>query len=95
MELTVKLTQLNGHFVASVLGDPETRVEAPTRDAAIAGIRQRMDEESRRTEFIPIQVGEHPVRAMAGILKEDPTVEEFLREVYRDRDEQRIQEHGE
>jgi hypothetical protein len=95
MELTVKLTQLNGHFVASLLGEPEIRVEAPTRGAALDAIRKKVEEAISRTEFATIRVGEHPVRAMAGILKDDPTLEEFVREIYRERDEQRIREHGE
>jgi hypothetical protein len=95
MELTVKLTQSNGHYVASLLGEPETRVEAPTREAALDAIRQKVEEGVGRTEFVSIRVGEHPVRAMAGILKDDPTLEDFLRDVYRERDEQRIREHGE
>jgi hypothetical protein len=95
MDFAIKLTQMNGHYTASLFGDPDVRVEAPTREEAIAGIRARVQAGVDRSEILTISVQPHPVMAMAGIFKDDPTLDEMVKEIYRLRDEERIREHGE
>jgi hypothetical protein len=95
MDLAIKLTQLNGHYSASLLGDPDVRVEAPTREEAIAGLRERAQAGVNRSEILTIRVEPHPVLDMVGIFKDDPTLREMADEIYRQRNDQRTREHGE
>jgi hypothetical protein len=96
MDLLIKLTQVNGHYSASLLGDREVRAEAPTQEEAVEGLRRQIQEQVDRSEIRTIRIDDrHPVTAMAGIFKDDPTLEEMVAEIYRQRDEERIREHGE
>ncbi|MBO0698659.1 MAG: hypothetical protein J2P46_09710 [Zavarzinella sp.] len=95
MDLLVRLTQVNGHYSASLLGDPEVRAEAPTQEEAIEGLRRQIQEQVDRSEILAVRIDDrHPVTAMAGILRDDPTLDEMIAEIYRQRDEERIREHG-
>jgi hypothetical protein len=95
MDFAIKLTQANGHYTASLFGDSDVRVEAPTREEAIAAIRARIQAGVDRSEILTVSVQPHPVVAMTGIFKDDPTLHEMVEEIYRRRDEERIREHGE
>jgi hypothetical protein len=95
MDLAIKLDQLNGHYSAALLGNPELHAEGPTPEEAVEAIRRRVQDEINRSRILMIHVDAHPVVAMAGILKDDPTLDEMVAQIYRQRDEERIREHGE
>ncbi len=95
MDVMVRLTQVNGHYSAAILGDESVSATGPTQEAAVASLRNRVQEGMQRSELLTMRVNVHPVLAMAGLLKDDPGFAEIVEEAYRERDAERIAEHGE
>ncbi len=89
MILPVHIEQTNGVFTAFVVGDPTVRAEAPTKEAAIASLRADVNRRIAAGEIVLMDLAPLPVTAFAGILKDDPTLDEMVAEIYRQRDAER------
>ncbi|KAM3100091.1 type II toxin-antitoxin system HicB family antitoxin [Phormidesmis sp. 146-12] len=80
LKLTLVLEQLaSGDVVASVLEFPQCRVEAETREVAIAQIRSDLAAMLERLEFLPLEISKvaaapskSPWIKYAGIFQNDP-----------------------
>lgn len=86
MNIDVKITKANGTFTASVLGDPSIRVEAPNPSVAIQQLRIILERMVHDGELTSIEVSGNGIADFVGILKDDPTLEEMVAEIYRQRD---------
>jgi hypothetical protein len=89
MILAVHVDQTNGTFTASVLGDARLRADGPTREAAVASLREEMNRRLVAGEIVLMDLAPLPVTALAGIWADDPCLEEMVAEIYRQRDAER------
>ena len=86
MKFPVRIEQVNGHFSASLVGDPAVRVEAPSRESVLAAMKAELARCIDSGEIVLIDVPSTGVTDFVGILKDDPTLEEMVEEIYRQRD---------
>jgi predicted RNase H-like HicB family nuclease len=76
-------------YRATPLLFPDCVAEGKTREDALANLRAALDARLAQGEIVTIEVGEseHPWLKGAGIFKDDPTFDDFLREIERYRHE--------
>lgn len=87
MSFPVLIHQDNGHFVATLLGAPEVRVEALTREAALTQMRAALQTRMSVGELVFLDVPEEEgILAAAGTYRDDPALLEICEEIYRQRD---------
>jgi hypothetical protein len=87
MSFPVFVHQDNGHFVATLIGAPEVRVTAPTREGAIAQMQVALDRRHAAGELVFLEVSTRKgVSAIAGKYRDDPTLKDIREEIYRERD---------
>ena len=76
----------DGQFEARLVGAPEVRAAAATREQALAALELAIEERLGRGKLVALEV---PRRALAGLFgkyRDDPTVREICEEAYRERD---------
>jgi predicted RNase H-like HicB family nuclease len=86
-EITVTLMlepQASGRFVASVMEFPDCRVEAESREAAIALVHQAWESRIEQVEFLPLSLPltasrsvDNPWTKLFGLFKDDPDFAEI------------------
>jgi hypothetical protein len=86
-EITVTLMlepQASGTIVASAVEFPDCRVEAATREAAIALVSDRLQAQLDQVEFVPLNLSlrdqsqvENPWTKLFGLYKDDPDFAEI------------------
>jgi hypothetical protein len=87
MAFPILIHQENGHIVATLLGAPEVRVEATTREAALAQMRTTLQTRMSVGELVFLDMPEEEgILAAAGTYKDDPALLEICEEIYRQRD---------
>jgi len=90
MVIPVRIETQNGTVTASVAGWSEMRVDAPTREAAMHGLRTLVAERIGTGELAVLDVGTG-VSDIAGIFRDDPTLREICEEAYRLRDAETLE----
>jgi predicted RNase H-like HicB family nuclease len=94
-EITVTLMlepQASGRFVASVMEFPDCRVEAETKEGAIALIQQQWQTQTERVEFMPLHLPlpktavESPWSKLFGLYKDDPDFAEIAAAIRAERE---------
>jgi len=91
----VTVEQQNGTFTAAVLGSPHLRATAGTKDGAVAALRADVAGRMTVGEIVFMDVEPDGLLAAAGAFKDDPTLDDIVRDVYRYRDELKAQEFPE
>lgn len=86
MSFPILIHQDNGHFVATLLGAPEMRVVAPTRESALAQMQSVLDQRFAKGELVFLDVPHEGIMAIAGKYRDDPTIGGIRDEIYRERD---------
>ena len=87
MTFPILIHQDNGHYVATLLGAPEVRIEASSRDAALSQMRAALQTRMNVGELVFLDVPEEEgILAAAGTYKDDPALLEICEEIYRQRD---------
>jgi len=85
-----------GQVTAQIVGLPELQATAATRDEALEGVRQLIDQWLASGRLVPLQrPAENPWRGHAGWAKDDPEYGEFLEQINRQRlemDSEAVQE---
>ena len=89
MTLPVHVVQTNGTFTASVLGDEKVRADGPTREAAREALRAELLRKKASGEIVWLTVEPVGVTDLAGIWADDPTLDDMVAEIYRQRDAER------
>ncbi len=89
MTLPVYIEQTNGTFTASVLGDAKVRAEGPTREAALDSLRAELARKKSAGELVWLTVEPVGVTDLARIWADDPTLDDMIAEIYRQRDAER------
>jgi hypothetical protein len=87
MAFPIFIHQDNGHFVATLVGVPEVRVSAPTRDAALAQMQTELRQRMACGEIVFLELPQPGgIMAIAGKYRDDPTLADIRDEIYRQRD---------
>ena len=86
MSFPVFINQDNGHFVATLVGVPEVRVTAPSREIALAEMRVILQQRMSQGELVFLDLEPEGILAMAGKYRDDPTIQDICDEIYRERD---------
>jgi hypothetical protein len=79
--------QPNGQWLAQVLGWNDCQAEAPSREAAIIGIEQTLNDRLTQTDMdivfidVPNQHIENPWMKHAGMFKDEPLFDQVLEEI--------------
>jgi predicted RNase H-like HicB family nuclease len=87
MAFPIQIYQENGNYVATLLGAPEVRTEAMTREGALADMQCALEKRIAKGELVFLEVPEKlGILAIAGKYKDDPTLADIRDEIYRQRD---------
>ena len=87
MTFPVFIHQNNGHFEATLVGSPDIRVIAPTRERALADMQAALDQRFAAGELVFLDVPRPKgIMAIAGMFKDDESLREICAEIYRQRD---------
>ncbi len=86
MSFPVFINQDNGHFVATLVGSPDVRVTAPSRESALAEMRLVLKQRMSQGELVFLDLEPEGILAMAGKYRDDPTIQDICDEIYRERD---------
>lgn len=86
MTFPVLVTPSEGRFAATLVGVPDVRMVAPTRDQAIAALRAKIEERVATGELLSVGVCPGAVTDLAGKYADDPTLREICADAYRQRD---------
>jgi hypothetical protein len=86
MSFPVFIHQDNGHFVATLVGAPEVRVIASTREIALAQMQTALEQRFAQGELVFLDVPADDFMALAGKYKDDESLLEICEEAYRRRD---------
>jgi predicted RNase H-like HicB family nuclease len=95
-DITVTLMlepQESGRFIASVMEFPACRVEADSREAAIALVHQQWQTQIKRAEFMPLSLPlrmtnsvVNPLGQLFGLYKDEPAFEDVVAIIQAERD---------
>jgi hypothetical protein len=80
----ISIEQLpNSNWLAQVLGWQDCRVEALSRDNAIAQLKQTLNDRLAQAEiiFVDLPIPENPWMKHAGIFKDDPLFDAMLEDI--------------
>lgn len=86
MSFPVFIHQDNGHYVATLVGVPDVRVTALTRDAALAEMQTALEKHAADGELVFLNLPPKGIMALAGKYRDDPTLQDICDEIYRNRD---------
>jgi len=86
MSFPIFIHQDNGQFVATLVGSPDVRAEAPTRDGALAQIQTVLEQRFAHGELVFLNVPAEGILAAAGKYADDPFLSEICEDIYRERD---------
>jgi hypothetical protein len=87
MSFPIFIHQDNGQYTATLLGAPDLRVSAATRQEAIAHMQAALEQRFAAGELVFLDVpARKGVLAFAGKFKDDPTLDDIRDEIYRERD---------
>jgi hypothetical protein len=95
MTIPVWVEQANGTFTASVLGSPQLQACGDTRERAVAALRADLLSRVAIGEIVFVDVEPKGLLSLAGKYKDDPTLDDIVKEAYRYRDELKAQEFPE
>ncbi|MCZ2340306.1 MAG: hypothetical protein LC104_00745 [Bacteroidales bacterium] len=99
MNVAVWVEQQNGKCVASVLGAPQLRAVADTRERAVAALRSEVETHLSAGELLFLDVEPQGLLALAGRYEQDDAAreqwDEIITEIYRQRDEEKLREFPE
>lgn len=84
-----------GRFQASVLGSPAMTADGATKEEALSALRSNINQRIATGELVLLDVPHRAVTDFAGLFKDDPTLEEMVKDIYRERDAQKAAEFPE
>jgi hypothetical protein len=95
MTFPILVQQQAGGFHASVLGSPAMAAAGATKEEALAALRVNIDQRFAKGELVLLDVPHRAVTDFAGLFKDDPTLDDMVKEIYRERDAQKLAEFPE
>ena len=86
MSLPVFIHQDDGHFVATLVGSPDVRVSAPTREEALAEIQTILQARVLHGDLVFVETPRQGIAAFAGKYRDDPSLTQIREDIYLARD---------
>jgi hypothetical protein len=86
MTFSVHLEPCEGQFAATLVGAPEVRAVATTRDEAISALKGQITQRVVQGELFSVEVGPIGVAELAGKYAADPSLRQICFEAYENRD---------
>jgi hypothetical protein len=76
----------NGEFEAALVGAPDVRATARTREDALAALESVIAERLDQGELVALEVRRRGLTGLFGKYRDDPTLREICEQAYQDRD---------
>ena len=86
MTFPVLVHPCNGQFEAALVGAPDVRATAATREEALAAPESAIAKRLDQGELVALEVPRRGLAGLFGKYKDDPTLREICEAAYRDRD---------
>jgi hypothetical protein len=86
MTFSATVHQSNGQFEATLVGAPDVRASAPSREEALAALESTIAQRIERGELVSLDVPGRGVSGLFGKYRDDPTLAEIRDAAYRERD---------
>ena len=86
MTFPVLVHRADGQFEATLVGAPEVRATAATREQALAALESAIEERLERGELVALEVRPRGLVGLFGKYRDDPTLREICEDAYRERD---------
>ena len=91
MTFPIVVESSEGQFRASLVGDPGLCVGAPSREAAVAGLKEQLRQRVAQGQLLSLDVDSESVWGLAGKFADDPTLRDICAEAYAARDAERAE----
>jgi hypothetical protein len=86
MTFPVTVHSSNGHFEAALIGAPEVRATASTREQALAALETAIAKRLDQGELVALEVRRHGLAGLFGKYRDDPTLRDICDAAYKERD---------
>ena len=86
MTFAVIVHPSNGEFEAALVGAPDVRVTASTREQALAALESAIEKRMDQGELVALEIRRRGLSALFAKYRDDPTLSEICEAAYRDRD---------
>lgn len=86
MTFPVLVHPTQGLFEASLVGAPDVRATAATREEALAKLETAISKQMDQGELVMLEVRHRGLAGLFGKFRDDPTLREICDEAYKERD---------
>jgi hypothetical protein len=86
MTFPVIVHSVHGQFEAALIGAPDVRATAPTREEALAALESTIARRLDEGELVALEVRHRGVAGLFGKYRDDPTLREICDATYQERD---------
>jgi predicted RNase H-like HicB family nuclease len=86
MTFPVMVHPSNGQFEAALVGAPDVRASASTREEALAALESAIAQRLDQGELVALEVRRHGLAGLFGIYRDDPTLRAICETAYQERD---------
>jgi hypothetical protein len=86
MTFPVTVHPSNGQFEATLVGAPDLRVTASTREEALAKLTSAICKRVDQGELVALEVPRRGLTGLFGKYRDDPTLREICEAAYQERD---------
>jgi hypothetical protein len=86
MTFPVSVHPANGQFEATLVGAPDVRATASTREEALAGLAAAIARQLDNGELVALEVPRRGLVGLFGKYRDDPTLREICDAAYKERD---------
>ncbi len=87
MSFPVLVQKENDYYTATLVGTPDLRITASTREGVLAEMKNALLQRLSRGDLVFLDIPEpQGIMALAGVFRDDPTLNEICAEIYRERD---------
>ena len=76
----------HGQFEAALVGAPDVRATAPTREEALAALESAIAKRLDQGELVAMEVRRRGLAGLFGKFRDDPTLREFCETAYKESD---------
>jgi hypothetical protein len=86
MTFPVMVHPSNGQFEAALVGAPDVRALASTREEALAALESAIATRLDQGELVALEIRRHGLAGLFGKYREDPTLRQICETAYKERD---------
>jgi hypothetical protein len=86
MGFPVSVRPSNGEFEATLLGAPDVRAKAATREQALADLASAIAQRLHQGELVALEIPRRGLAGLFGRYKDDPTLRDICDSAYQARD---------